>query len=127
MAQGFESLECWKACFKLKEWISLQLLPKLPKSERYELYAQLLRAARSTTANIAEGYGRYHYKDSVRFLIHARGSISEILDHGIEALACNYIDQSFLNELRLQSDTCMRLVNGYIKYLRNQDDKGNRG
>ncbi len=42
---------------------------------------QLLRAARSTTANIAEGYGRFHYLDNAKFCSNARGSCWEVLDH----------------------------------------------
>ena len=54
----FEDLECWKQCRTLRLFIAKDLVPVLPREERYRLGDQLLRAARSTTANIAEGYGR---------------------------------------------------------------------
>lgn len=82
-----------------------QCFKRLPKNERFELYAQLLRAARSSTANIAEGWGRYHYKESIIFFRFARGSIAEILDHSIEARDCNYIELEIFNEIRIQIDT----------------------
>ena len=124
MAEGFESLQCWQECFELKQFIRSDILPKLPKTERFELSSQILRAVRSATANIAEGYGRYHYKDNVRFLIHARGSLTELLDHGIEAKACTYIDEDELEQLRTKIGTCIRLINGYIKYLRKESNRG---
>ena len=38
---------------------------------------QIVRAADSRSANIAEGYGRYYYKESKQFYFYARGSIQE--------------------------------------------------
>ena len=40
----------------------------------------LTRASRSTTRNIAEGYGRYNYKDNRGFVIISRGSLFEVHD-----------------------------------------------
>lgn len=51
----FEDLECWKACRDLRRFVAKEILPTLPRDERYRLGDQILRAARSTTANIAEG------------------------------------------------------------------------
>jgi four helix bundle protein len=49
----------------------------LPKSLRYSIGDQLLRSADSVGANIAEGFGRYHYLDSAKFYYNARGSLWE--------------------------------------------------
>jgi len=94
----------------------------LPKSERFELYSQILRASRSATANIAEGWGRYHYKDNIKFLVNARGSVAEILDHGIEAKSWEYISDETLKEIRNQTTRCMQVINGYIRYLRKSNE-----
>lgn len=120
MASNFEDLDCWKARYDLKLYVKKEILTNLPKTERFELYSQLLRAARSGTANIAEGWGRYHYKENVKFLLNARGSVAEILDHGIEAKDCDYISDEVLKTLRNKVESCLRLINGYIKYLRNR-------
>jgi four helix bundle protein len=120
MASNFEDLDCWKACYDLKLYVKKEILTNLPKTERFELYSQLLRAARSGTANIAEGWGRYHYKENVKFLLNARGSVAEILDHGIEAKDCDYISEKVLKTLRNKVESCLRLISGYIKYLRNR-------
>ena len=56
----FEDLECWQHCRTLRLFVAKEVVPALPKDERYRLGDQFLRAARSTTANIAGGYGRFH-------------------------------------------------------------------
>ncbi|MFA5317972.1 MAG: four helix bundle protein [Patescibacteria group bacterium] len=38
---------------------------------------QFIRSSDSIGANIAEGYGRFHYKDRVRFYYNSRGSLLE--------------------------------------------------
>ena len=120
MGENFEKLECWQACNDLKKYLKEQVLLVLPKTERYELYSQILRASRSATANIAEGWGRYHYKENIKFLLNARGSVAEILDHSLEAHSWEYISEEKLQQIRQQTDSCIRLINGYIRYLRKQ-------
>ena len=77
----FEDLEAWKACRDLRLFAADKVVPTLPPDERYRLKDQLLRCSRSTTANIAEGYGRFHYKENTKFLRIARGECYEVLDH----------------------------------------------
>lgn len=55
-----------------------RMVKKFPKSEQYGLVSQLTRAGVSVPANIAESWGRYHYKDRLQFLYHARGSLVEL-------------------------------------------------
>jgi four helix bundle protein len=52
LVKTFEDLECWKACRTLRLFVAKEVVPALPKDERYRLGDQVLRAARSTTANI---------------------------------------------------------------------------
>ena len=123
MADNFEKLQCWQACQELKAFLKEQVLSKLPKEEKYDLYSQILKASRSSTANIAEGWGRYHYKDNIKFLLNARGSVAELLDHTLEAKECNYISESTLGKIRTLIDKCIQLINGYIRYLRKQSEE----
>ena len=51
--RSFEDLDCWKACRELRLFVFRKVLPVLPNEERYRLGDQILRAARSTTANVA--------------------------------------------------------------------------
>ncbi|QQX75947.1 MULTISPECIES: four helix bundle protein [Aequorivita] len=123
MAENFEKLHCWQACYDLKTYLKTNISEKLPKTEKFELYSQILRASRSSTANIAEGWGRYHYKENINFLRFSRGSVAEILDHCIEAKDCDYINLETLNEIRSKTEKCIQLINGYIRYLQNRNDE----
>ena len=79
---------------------------------------QLLRASRSVTANIAEGNGRFHYQENIRFCRQARGALYEILDHLICAQDEKYITEEQIKTLRTQIARCLKLLNGYIAYLK---------
>jgi four helix bundle protein len=114
----FEDLECWKACRELRVFVARNICKSLPKDERYRLGDQILRAARSTTANIAEGYGRFHYLDNAKFCSNARGSCWETIDHMITANDEELISQDLLDQGRAVAAKAVALLNGYISYLR---------
>lgn len=64
--RGFEELECYQlAVAVFREGYRVASL--LPAEVKYNLADQLRRASTSIVLNIAEGYGRYHYLDSLRF------------------------------------------------------------
>ncbi|TLD40549.1 MAG: hypothetical protein JETT_3186 [Candidatus Jettenia ecosi] len=67
----FETLEVWKEARELREEIP-KLTKKLPVNERFRLSDQMIRASRSVTANIAEGYGRYHFQENIQYCRQAR-------------------------------------------------------
>lgn len=116
--QTFEDLECWKQCRLLRLFVAKEVVPQLPREERHRLGDQVLRAARSTTANIAEGYGRFLYLDNAKFCSNARGSCHEVLDHLITANDEDLISAELLQRGRDLTGTAVRLLNGYMNYLK---------
>lgn len=114
----FEDLDCWKHCRTLRLFVAKEVVPALPKDERYRLGDQFLRAARSTTANIAEGYGRFHYLDNAKFCSNARGSCWEVLDHLITSCDEVLLSEEFLLRGRELVASAIRLLNGYMAYLK---------
>lgn len=89
--RGFESLDFYRDSLKLLK-AAYRLAGSLPDCERYNLTDQLRRAAVSIGLNIAEGYGRYHYLDRLRFLYMARGSLNETLSCFVIAEQLGYCD-----------------------------------
>jgi four helix bundle protein len=95
-----------------------------PKEENFLLAAQTKDSARSVTANIAEGYGRYHYQEAIQFCRIARGSLLETYDHLSSALDENYITEDRFNELKKQYENVLKMLNGYIAYLQRRKQEG---
>ena len=114
----FEDLECWKKCRELRLFVAREAVPALPKDERYRLGDQFLRAARSTTANIAEGYGRFHYLDNAKFCSNSRGSCWEVLDHLITSSDENLLPSTIIEKGKALAHESVRLLNGYMNYLK---------
>lgn len=114
---SFEDLDCWWACRELRLFLSKQVVPILPTEERYRLVDQIIRAARSTTANIAEGFGRRHYLDNAKFIRNSLGSQHECLDHMITALDEGLVTEAMLSEFRVLFQKSVALSNGYAAYL----------
>ena len=120
--KDFRELKCWKACRELRRFVCTQVLPLLPKDEKYRLTDQIIRAARSTTANIAEGYGRFHYLDNAKFCSNARGSAYEVLDHLQTALDEGLITDELFKEGEGLVWDAVKLTNGYMNYLKKAND-----
>jgi len=83
---------------------------------------QMIRASRSSTACIAEGYGRYHYQENMQFCRQSRGSLYELIDHVDVAEECQNIDKNQADSLIEQIKTAIRILNGYIKYLKERKE-----
>ncbi len=113
---SFEELEAWKLARNFKNEIR-ELVKTFPSDEKYRLVDQLIRCTLSVGANIAEGFGRFHYKENTKFCRNARGSLMETLNHLIDALDEGYIDDECLDGFREKIFHCNKVLNGYINYL----------
>jgi len=71
---------------EVKPFMSKVIIPALPQSEKVNLGLHIRKASISTTANIAEGYSRLHYREGVQFYRIARGSLYELKDHTISCI-----------------------------------------
>ena len=82
----------------------------------------MIKAARSSTACIAEGYGRFHYQENIQFCRQSRGSLYKLIDHVDTALECGHLDNQHGEALINHIKTAIRLLNGYIKYLKERKE-----
>ena len=78
---------------------------------------QLVRAADSISANIAEGYGRYYYNESKQFYFYSRGSILETKSWLSKLMRRKIVDEKLCAELIVQTETILRKLNSYIKFV----------
>jgi four helix bundle protein len=117
--QSFTELNVWKEARDFQLDI-FSLSKQLPNDEKFRLSDQLVRAARSIAANIAERHGRFHYLEQIQFCRQARGSLSEVLNHIYTALDCLYISNEQVQELKAKHETLLKLINGYLLFLKNQ-------
>ena len=117
--ESFEDLEVWKICREIRQEVS-RLFRQFPQTEKYRLMDQGIRASRSVTNNIAEGFGRYYYQDNIKYCRNARGSLYELLDHLIIAFDEKYIEQKTLQEHQIKIRRAVKLINGYIRHLKNR-------
>lgn len=96
-----------------------KITKNFPEEEMFGIISQIRRAASSVTANIAEGYGRFHPKDRIKFYLHARGSSAEVQNHLILAHDLGYISKGDFNELKMISFEGYKIICGLIKSTSN--------
>ncbi len=114
--KSFEELKCWQSCRKVRIFIS-ELVKTYPKEEKFSLVDDMKRAARSTTHNIAEGFGRFHYQENVQFCRISRGSLYDLVDQLITSKDEGFINDKDYQEGRDLISNALALLNGYINYL----------
>jgi four helix bundle protein len=116
--KGLERLETWCKAKEFALAVYRQALPALPAEEKWGLNGQIRRAAQSIPANIAEGYGRFYYQETIRFCYIARGSLDETLSHLVLAYELGYLAEPVFQKLAQRGEDLSRLLNGYIAYLK---------
>jgi len=119
MPGEYEDLQTYQKAreFRKRIW---KLTGLLGPEEKYVLVPQMRRAALSITNNIAEGHGSRSYRHNISYLLRSRGSVNELLD---DLNACEdegYFHKEHLDDLRTEATSVIRLINGYIRFLRRQ-------
>jgi len=78
---------------------------------------QIVRSADSISANIAEGYGRFYYKESKQFFFYSRGSIQETKSWLSKCKRRKIIEPAMAEELLHEAEKILAKLNGYIKFI----------
>jgi len=118
--KSFTDLNAWKEGHKLVIEI-YQITKNFPKEELFGLTNQLKRASVSTTSNIAEGFSRQSFKEKAQFYSIARGSVTEIQNQLLIAKDIKYLTADKFNKAAEQTVVVHKLINGLIKYSKNQN------
>jgi len=115
---NLDKLEVWVRAKDFALVIYNEVVPHLPADEKWNLTQQLKRAAQSIPANIAEGHGRYHFLDNVRFCYMARGSLVEVQSHMTLAHDLGYLSDDVYKRMTTLAESIGKQLNNYIAYLK---------
>jgi len=112
-----DDLEIYKLSLELSEefW---QIFLALPRQFRFNIGMQMIRSVDSIGANIAEGYGRYHYRDSMKFYYNARGSLFETKHWLTLLFNRNFIHLDKFEEIQWKLNTLGVKLNNLIKSIK---------
>jgi four helix bundle protein len=113
----FEDLEAYQVAREFRRAM-YAVNRRLPSFEKFELGSQIRRSAVSLTNNIAEGHGRFHYLEQIKFCLNARGSLEELLDDLNICADESYLPAADIGRLKEQGWRVHRVLNGYMRWLR---------
>ena len=111
--EKFEDLNAWKEARKLSNMVYI-LCKKLNLSREFDLSNQIKRAYISIMANIAEGFGRYGFKDSKHFFTTAKGSLLETQSHLYSIKDLGFLKEDEFMDYYRQSVVANKLLSGLI-------------
>lgn len=117
--RSFEDLEVYKTAGEFRKAM-YKAAKTLPDFEKFGLAVQMRRAALSLTNNLAEGHGRFHFLDQIKFVLISRGSLEELMDDLNVCLDENYLPAAQVEKLKTSGWHLLKLTNGYLRYLRDR-------
>lgn len=117
-----EDLEAWQEARKLCKGI-YEITKILPREEKYNIIKHLKESARGVMGNIAEGFGRYFYKESMRFYDIARGCLNEVKSDIYLSYNTNYISELILKNFIKQIEKVDSKINGLLYNTKIQINK----
>jgi four helix bundle protein len=127
-AKRLEELIVWNLASQLRDEIG-ELIRRGAGGRDWDFRDQIVRSARSTAANIAEGFGSFRPRPFANHLRIARASGMETLNHVLEAGKKQYFSPDDVTQFRRLSGRILRGVSRLIIYLEscdpNLDFRGN--
>ncbi len=119
-----EDLQVYQISMKLADEVH-DLILEWDNFHKFSTGTQLLDAADSVSANISEGYGRFHFKDHRNFLYFSRGSLSETKTWLTKAVNRRLITEEKYNDLINRYNALGVKLNNYIKSIGDKGDANN--
>jgi four helix bundle protein len=112
----FYDLNVWKEFNRLSVEI-YKTTENFPNNEKYGITNQLRRASSSVGANIAEGFGRFHYKDKIKFYYNARGSVCEVQNFLFLSQDLKYLTKKEARKIFSEYEQLNKRINSFIKSI----------
>jgi len=119
--RGYMKLEVWNDAIRL-----LGIVRKVINGKSgvdLKLRSQILDSAQSISANIAEGYCRFHYQENIQFCRQTRGSLSELVDDLNICLDQEYFPEEQLKPLRELALEVNKQLNGYAAHRKRRKEE----
>ena len=121
----YKLLDVWQLSINTVKDVYV-LLRELPSLERYGLADQIRRSSVSIPSNIAEGHGRNSNKEFSRFLLIARGSVSELETQLILCCELGYISKDSCSEIFNKLQRISKMIYSLVNYLEKDISKDQR-
>ena len=118
--RGLETLEIWQRSVDYAVDVCQDVIQLFPTEKKWALASQLRRSVQSIPANIAEGYGRYNFQETIHFCYIARGSMAETKTHLVLAHRLGYISDHIHQKYQMRLTELGKMLHGYIAHLRKQ-------
>jgi len=114
-----EDLEAWQEARKLCKGV-YTITSGYPKTEIYNLIKHLRESSRGIASNIAEGLGRFFFKEKLRFYGIAKGCLGEVKSDLYLSHDATYISKDILKRFIAQCDLVEAKINGLISSINKQ-------
>lgn len=107
--RSYRDLMVWQKGMTLAATV-YRLTRGFPKHEEYRISGQMIRAATSVPANIAEGHGRSTRRDYANFVSTAKGSLAELETFLILASELELAPRAELHAILTQAEEVGRML-----------------
>jgi len=114
VARDFRELVCWQLSYQLKCEV-VKFTATGPASNDFKYRDQIRDSSRSAPRNIAEGFGRFRPRDSVRYFEYARASLMETQNHLIDGRDSGYLSDNLYFRLMSLSRAALKATTNYIR------------
>lgn len=121
MASGLENLEIYQLAERLEIYI-FKITNTFPRSAFREI-KQLRNSSSAVSDNIAEGYGRYTFKDKIHKMHIVRGEAEETKRGIIRAYKKGFLSKKNSDFISEKYTELIKRINGYIKFLRKKHEE----
>ncbi len=111
-----EELKVYNQAMELGEEV-WRIVAKWKYFEKDTVGKQMVKAVDSVSANLSEGFGRYHYNETKHFGYCSRGSLYETKTWLTKARNRNLISKENFLSLTSQLNVIGKMLNAYIKSI----------
>jgi four helix bundle protein len=116
MIRSLEDFKVYNLAMKLGEDV-WKIVVEWDYFKKDTIGKQLVRAADSIAANLSEGLGRYHFKETKNFSYYSRGSLFETKTWITKATDRGLIENNKSKELLSNLELMGKMLNSYINTL----------